>query len=139
MQVSDRDGYDQVRELNELLDGFDNSIKYNYSMIEKETLLYQDMDNQEIRNAILEQVRLFNDLFCQLCDDIHVVDRFLVDNHSLQRFKDLMNKDLEHYLINGWNFVNKNQNDKNDNDAIEDTLFFYPIIGSIRNNLIDNL
>ena len=73
------------------------------------------------------------------CDQIHVVERFLVDNKSLTRFKELVNKDLDHHLINGWNFVNKNMDDKNGSDPIEDTVFFYPIIGSIRDNLIENL
>jgi len=29
--------------------------------------------------------------------------------------------------------------EKNENDEISDTLFFYPIVGSIRYNLIENL
>ena len=50
-----------------------------------------------------------------------------------------MNKNLEHHLVNGWNFVNRNTDTKNGSDEIEDTMFFYPIIGSIRENLIQNL
>ena len=50
-----------------------------------------------------------------------------------------MNKNLEHHLVNGWRFVNRNQESKNGNEEIEDTVFFYPIIGSIRENLIENL
>ena len=92
-----------------------------------------------VRQQLVEAVRTFNDFFCQLCDDLHVVDRFLVDNQSLARFKQLVNKDLEHHLVNGWNFVNKNETDRNASDKIEDTVFFYPIIGSIRDNLIENL
>ena len=139
MQVNDSRGVEEVMQLNRLMDSFDNSIKYNYSMIEKETVRYEDMENPQVRAQIIAQVREFNDFFCQLCEDIHVVDRFLVDNRSLQMFKELVNKDLEHHLINGWNFVNKNQEEKNGSDAIEDTLFFYPIIGSIRDNLINHL
>ena len=109
------------------------------SMIGKEKLTYDDMTSLEIRTEIVNEVKRFNEFFCKLCDDIHVVDRFLVDNKSLSRFKELVNKDLEHHLINGWNFVNKNADDKNGSDPIEDTVFFYPIIGSIRDNLIENL
>ncbi len=139
MQVSDGAGCEHVRQLNRLMDDFTNTVKYNYSMLQKEHLKYQDMEDAQIRAAIVDRVHAYNDFFCQLCEDIRVVDRFLVDNHSLQMFKELVNKDLEHHLINGWNFVNKNQEDKNGSDDIEDTLFFYPIIGSIRDNLIDNL
>ena len=35
--------------------------------------------------------------------------------------------------------MNKNVEEKNDDDLTEDTVFFYPIIGIIRNNLIENL
>lgn len=139
MQVADSTGCEHVHQLNRLMDSFDSSVKYNYTMLSQETLRYEDMDKEEVCAAIVEQVRQFNDFFCQLCDDIHVVDRLLVDNHSLQLFKQLVNKDLMHHLVNGWNFVNKNQDDKNGSDPIEDTLFFYPIIGSIRDNLIENL
>ena len=139
MQVRDSRGCAQVAELNRLMDSFDSSLKYNYSMISKEKLVYDDMDNAEIRTEIVEQVRRFNDFFCRLCEDIKVVDRFLVDYNSLQRFKELMNKNLEHHLVNGWRFVNRNQESKNGNEEIEDTVFFYPIIGSIRENLIENL
>ena len=139
MQVRDSRGCAQVAELNRLMDSFDSNLKYNYSMISKEKLVYDDMDNAEIRTEIVEQVRRFNDFFCRLCEDIKVVDRFLVDYNSLQRFKELMNKNLEHHLVNGWRFVNRNQESKNGNEEIEDTVFFYPIIGSIRENLIENL
>lgn len=139
MQVRDSSGCASVEQLNQLMDSFDSNLKYNYSGINKEHLTYADMDNAEIRASIVEAVKEFNDFFCRLCDDIHVVDRFLVDHQSLMKFKELVNKDLDHHLLNGWNFVNKNESEHNANDAIEDTVFFYPIIGSIRDNLIENL
>ena len=139
MQVRDEVGRVNLFQLNKMMDDFENPLKYNYSMIDKEKLTYDDMSDEEIRKKIVDKVKEFNDFFCQLCDDIHVVDRFLVDNKSLLRFKELVNKDLDHHLINGWNFVNKNSDDKNGSDPIEDTVFFYPIIGSIRDNLIENL
>lgn len=139
MQVRDSSGCAHVDRLNGLMDSFDSNLKYNYSAIEMERLTYADMDRAEVRTMIVEAVKAYNDFFCQLCDDIHVVDRFLVDNQSLVKFKQLVSKDLEHHLINGWNFVNKNESDRNPSDAIEDTVFFYPIIGSIRDNLIENL
>ncbi|WP_315578443.1 hypothetical protein [Hoylesella oralis] len=139
MQVRDHAGCEQVSELNRLMDDFDSSLKYNYSMIDKECLTYADMEDGDIRSRIVGEVRAFNDFFVQLCDDIRVVDRFLVDNRSLQQFREYVNKDLEHHLLHGWNFVNKNQEDRNATDTIEDTVFFYPIIGSIRDNLIEHL
>ena len=139
MQVRDIAGNSNVSELNNLLDSFDSKLKYNYSMIGREKLTYEDMDNAEVRGEIVTKVREFNDFFITLCYDIHVVDRFLVENKALQRFIEFVNTDLEHHLINGWNFVNKNQDEKKGSDPIEDTVFFYPIIGSIRDNLIEKL
>ncbi len=139
MQVRNSDGCNQVSELNRLMDDFDNPLKCNFSMINKEKLTYDDMDLAEVRSEIVSQVRAWNEMFSQLCDDIHICDRFLVEQKSLNAFRELVNRDLEHHLINGWNFVNKNQEDKNGSDAIEDAIFFYPIIGSIRDNLIENL
>jgi hypothetical protein len=139
MQVRDATGCKSVDELNNMLDGFDSDVKSNYSMIEKQTLNYDDMERGEVLDQIVEAVRQYNDFFSQLCDDIHVADRFLVDNRSLQKFRELVNKDLKHHLLNGWQFATKDLSEKNGSDPIEDTVFFYPIIGSIRNNLIENL
>ena len=139
MQVRDSSGCENVRQLNLLMDDFDKPLKYNFSMIDKEKLCYEDMEDQSICHKIVAQVQAMNDSFIHLCDDLHVVDRFLVDNHSLQVFKDYVSRDLEHHLIRGWNFVNKNRDDHAGSDAIEDAVFFYPIIGSIRDNLIENL
>lgn len=139
MQVRDGSGCENVRQLNLLMDDYEKPLKYNFSMIDKERLCYDDMENSAIQRKIVDQVKAMNDSFCHLCDDLHVVDRFLVDNRSLQLFKDYVGRDLEHHLIRGWNFVNKNKDDHAGSDTIEDAVFFYPIIGSIRDNLIENL
>lgn len=139
MQVRDSKGCTQIEELNKRLDDFTSDLKYNYSMIAQEQLRYEDLEKEEIRNAIVEEVKKYNNFFIDLCQEINVVDRFLVDYKSLEYFKTLVNKNLEHHLINGWNFTNKNNSNKNGQELIEDTLFFYPIIGSIRDNLIENL
>ena len=97
------------------------------------------MDSAEVRGAVLSEVTAFNDFFLQLCSDLRVTDRFLVDSKSLQLFREMVGKDLEHHLVNGWNFMNRNADDKNDDDIVEDAVFFYPIIGSIRDNLIEEL
>ena len=136
MQVRDETGCASVAELNRLIDDFNQTLKTNYSMISREKLVYSDLDEPAVRQELIERVRMFNDFFIALCDDIHVADRFLVDNSALVHLKETVNKDLEHHLINGWNYTNKNEYDRNKSDAVEDTVFFYPIIGSIRDNLI---
>lgn len=139
MQVRDNIGCESVYELNRLMSNLDTPMKYNYSMISKECLTYDDMNNADIHNEIIYSVKTYNDFFISLCERIHVNDIFLVDNKSMQTFREVMNKNIEHHLVNGWTYMNKNVDDKNDDDIIEDTVFFYPIIGIIRNNLIENL
>lgn len=139
MQVRDPSGCQSVEDLNHLMDSIDSKLIYNYSAIDKETLTYADMESQETRAAIVAAVEQFNGFFSRLCDDLQVVDRFLVDYQSLTRFRELVGKDLEHHLITGWQYVNKNEPEHSDTDTIEDTVFFYPIIGSIRDNLIEGL
>jgi hypothetical protein len=139
MQVRDSGGCANIDTLNRLMNDLEHPLKQNYSMIQKTVLTYDDMDDPEIRKQIVDEVKRFNEFFIQLCDDIHVIDRFLVETSSLTRFRDLVDLDLEHHLLNGWNFMNKNQDEKRGGDTIEDSVFFYPIIGSIRDNLIEKL
>ncbi|MBQ8047680.1 MAG: hypothetical protein IJ196_07130 [Prevotella sp.] len=139
MQVRDAVGRESVNQLNRQLDAIDSQLKRNYSMVSPEQLTYDDMEDVSTRQQLVDEVRRFNSFFITLCDDMKVADRFLVDNHSFQLFRELVGKDLDHHLINGWNFTTKNQDEKNGSDPIEDTVFFYPIIGSIRDNLIEKL
>ena len=74
-----------------------------------------------------------------MCATLHVTDLFLVDSKSLMMVNELVNKDLEHHLANGWSFMNRDIDDKKGTDKVEDAVFFYPIIGSIRDKLIENL
>lgn len=139
MQVRTQTGINGVDDLNKRMDSYDNNIKYVYPLISKEALTYDDMNNDAVREEIIDSVRGFNDFFSKLCDDLHVVDLFLVDYKALQRFREYVGKDLAHHLANGWNFMNRDLDEKNGSDTIEDVVFFYPIIGSIRDNLIENL
>ncbi len=139
LQVRDENGCKNVQDLNRQMYEFDSPLKYNYSMLDKETLTYDDMNDAGIQASIVGEVRKYNAMFLQLCEEAHVCDRFLVSRKAFELFKKLLNKDLEHHLITGWNFYNKNQSEKNESDPIEDAVFFYPIIGSIRDNMIENL
>lgn len=138
MQVRDSNGYAELVQLNKLMEGLTSQLRYNYTGIAQETLTYADMEQPTVCSLLVEEVQRWNDFFLTLCDKIEVVDRFLVDQQSLTHFREWVNRDLEHHLINGWKFVNKNEPERNANDKIEDTVFFYPIIGAIRENLIEH-
>lgn len=139
MQVRDDQGCEQVNQLNTLLDDVYHPIKIHDSLLEKAVLTYEDMDDPQVRTAILDEVGRFNELFISICEDLRVEDRFLVDHKAWQLFKGSVAQDLEHHLLKGWMFMNKNQDERDQSDEIEDAVFFYPIIGSIRDNLIEKL
>lgn len=139
MQTRTAVGMANINKLNDMLDSYDCNLRYVFSNIADERLTYDDMKRAEVLEMIVDSVKTFNDFFCMMCDDIHVVDTFLVDFKALQVFKSIVNHDLEHHLANGWRFMNRDIDEKSGHDAVEDAVFFYPIIGSIRDNLIENL
>ena len=139
MQIRSASGEASVEELNNTLDNYDSNMKYVFSNIDKEEFTYNDINNEETRRKVTDSVREYNRFFSDMCETLHVTDLFLVDSKSLMMFNELVNKDLEHHLANGWSFMNRDIDDKKGTDKVEDAVFFYPIIGSIRDNLIENL
>lgn len=139
LQTRDESGCQSVSALNKRMYDFDRPLKYNYSMTTKEQLTYDDMESAPVRTEIAQAVREFNSFFLGLCDCIRVSDRFLASVKSVETFRTLVSKDIDHHLLTGWRFFNKNQTDRRGDDPIEDAVFFYPIIGIIRDNLIEKL
>ena len=101
-----------VEKLNTMLDSYDSNLKYVFSNTDKEQIRYDDMQHQEVRDMVVKSVEEFNNFFCTMCDDIHIVDTFLVNYKALQTFRQLVGKDLEHHLANGWQFMNRNMEEK---------------------------
>lgn len=139
MQMRTPTGPADIATLNARLDSYDSHMKYVFSNIGKENLTYDDMKSGDTCRMVTDSVREFNEFFKTLCDDLHVTDKFLVDYNSLVAFSQLADKDLDHHLANGWAFMNRDTDGHSDAAPIEDAVFFYPIIGSIRDNLIENL
>lgn len=133
------DGITAIRQTNDRIHDYEQSIKCNYTMLPHETLRYQDMDDPAIRAEVVQAVRQYNDFFIRFVEEMHLTDKFLIDTRAWRIFQEHVSRDLEHHLVQGWAFVNRNQSERNDMDIIEDPVFFYPIVGSIRYNLIENL
>jgi hypothetical protein len=142
-QVADSKGMMQLATVNEKLADYDNNIVTNFTLINQEGITYADMKDETLRKeivtGIVEEVRRYNEFFSKLCDDMHVTDLFLVDMKSINAFRELVNQDLEHHFVQGWESTQKNQDEKNDNEKVADILFFYPIVGSMRYNLIEKM
>ena len=58
-------------------------------------------------------------------------DYFGVTHQSLEKFKAEVNKYLIDYLEDGLDYNRKLDGTENDNKEMEETLFFYPITGTI--------
>jgi len=116
------------------------------ALIKKESLtcidgidkLTYDLLDETALNQIVDFVKSFNDYFIQLSSDFKFTDNFNISENSLQIFKKESSKHLRGYLEEGLKF-NKNLDEVAAGEKeIEETLFFYPLIGTI-NNLSSHL
>jgi hypothetical protein len=138
VQAKTAEGRALVNKIGERILNARDTMKINYSMIEKENLVYNDMKDPNILDDLVAEVNKFNEFFINYCTDCRIVDFFLIDKGAFNQFKIEVGKHLKDYLLTGWEFNNRNSKN-NDTDPIEDAPVFYPIIASIRNNLIENL
>ena len=111
-------------------------LKYCYSMLGNEQLTFEQVNNLDVRGQLVEQVRQFNDFFISLLDKA-TKDDFGIDNTVLRLFTSVVGNDLDNYLTAGINSYLKGRYEPG--DVVEDVPFFYPIIGTIRYNLLRNL
>lgn len=131
---------------NQRLDGQVNSsiygprnitgLKYCYSMLGSDQLTYAQVNDLDTRAQLVRQVRQFNEFFLALLDK-STKDDFGIDNTVLRLFTDVVDDDLDNYLTAGINSYLSGRYEPD--DVVEDVPFFYPIIGSIRYNLLKNL
>lgn len=102
-----------------------------------DTLTYENLD-QDIKDSIVNYVRDFNKFFLSLNQKFNFNDHFNVSEESLSFFNEEVDKHLRDYLEEGLEYNKKLDNIGNDNREIEESLFFYPLIGTI-NRLISDL
>lgn len=102
------------------------------------TKLTYDSLSDSIKSEIADYVSKFNTFFINLNFDYSFTDYFSVSEKSLSIFKNEINKHLRDYLEEGLEYNKKLDELATDEKEIEETLFFYPIIGAI-SNLSKNL
>lgn len=112
-------------------------IKSTLTCVEKQGIysLTYDALNEDIKANIVAYVNDFNKLFLSLNQKISFSDYFNVSEKSLEIFKKEANKHLRDYLEEGLAYNKKLDNVGKGDKEIEESLFFYPLIGTI-NNLI---
>jgi hypothetical protein len=90
------------------------------------------------KGDIANYVSAFNIFFLKLHSQFNFIDYFNISDKSLEVFKSELNKHLRDYLEEGLEFNMKLDEVVPDEKEVEETLFFYPIIGAI-NNLSSHL
>jgi len=101
-------------------------MKIHHCIKDIETLYPKDLANDSFMNEIINHVKEFNDFFVGLNAEINFNDLFGVSPDSLRIFKSKMNQELREYLESS-----KASMRYNDDEALKETLFFYPVAGTI--------
>lgn len=115
-------------------------IKYVLTCLESKgtsILKYNNLDDN-VKKSIIEYVEKFNSFFLELNKQFNFADNFSVSQKSLDIFKNEVVKHLRDYLEEGIEYNRKLDEAAVDDKEIEETLFYYPLIGAI-NNLITQL
>ncbi|MDX2000889.1 MAG: hypothetical protein SFW35_00525 [Chitinophagales bacterium] len=115
-----------------------SAIKSTFSCINGVDKLTYTMLNDENKAAITNYVGDFNKFFLQLDAQLSFSDYFNVSPNSFEIFKDELNKHLRDYLEEGLEHNKRLDEITSDDKEVEETLFFYPLTGTI-NNLIAHL
>jgi hypothetical protein len=97
-----------------------------------EKLTYEQLDETAKAN-IANYVGEFNNFFFNLNAQFSFADYFNATAKSMEIFKDELSKHLRDYLEEGLEFNKKLDEIATDDKEIEETLFFYPLIGAINN------
>lgn len=111
------------------------AIKATLTCVEQNGIdkLTYDKLNDGIKGDIAKYVSNFNSFFLKLNSDYNFSDYFNVSERALEIFKDELNKHLRDYLEEGLEYNKKLDEAATDEKEIEETLFFYPLIGTINN------
>ena len=95
-------------------------------------LTYKDL-NEKTKSDVVTYIENFNSFFLNLNQQFSFNEYFNVSDISLKVFKKEMNKHLRDYLEEGLEHNKKLDNITLDDKELEESLFFYPLIGSINN------
>jgi hypothetical protein len=110
-----------------------SSIKATNTCLEGISKLTYDQLNETAKENIANYVSDFNEFFFNLNTQYGFADYFNVSAKSLEIFKDELNKHLRDYLEEGLEYNKKLDEIDTDDKEVEETLFFYPLIGAINN------
>jgi hypothetical protein len=107
------------------------SIKVTHTCIPGiKTLTYERLDDY-YKATIVNYVNDFNSFFLELNSKFSFVDYFNASPKSIDLFKSELNKYIRDYLEDGLEYNKKMDEISSDDKELEETLFFYPVIGAL--------
>ena len=117
-----------------------NEIKAVLTCLEHKEIDRLSIDKLDVaaKDEIIKFVTDFNNFFLEINRKFSFKDNFGVSSQSLEKFRNEANKFLKDYLEEGLEYNRKLDEAEESDKEIEETLFFYPITGTI-NNLIGHL
>ena len=124
------DSFEEIEGIKTILLGTGNNL-----IIPKEKLYYnQFIDDQETRAAVINEVKEFIELFFAIDKSYNYEKYFAINNSKINKYEEYLTDELDEFLILGLNNKKKELPEDNMIDVeIEETMFFYPLVGAINN------
>ena len=116
--------YSQIKEMKTILLGCDSST------FAENKISYDDIDAEVIDNVV-KTTKEFIDFAFNLDRDFSFFQEFDVDRSILEAVKALCYRDVKTYLENGISIKKQMLDADGADNTIEETMFFYPLIGII--------
>lgn len=114
--------YFQLKEMKTVLLGKDDTT------FATDKMSYDDID-ESLKNAVVDNTNKFFNFAFNLDKDFSFFDAFEVDKSIMESVKALCARDVKTYLENGISIKKQMLEQDGADNKIEETLFFYPLIG----------
>lgn len=119
---------DKVEDIKNVLLGDGDNILIS----EKDIRYSQISDNSSMLEGVVSEANNFIELLFELHKDFNFANNFDIDISKIDSYKEVIKKDLMRYLKSG---IESKKDELNGNleIKIEESLFFYPLIGALNN------
>ncbi len=102
----------------------------DFNIIPTASLRYNQIENQDVIDSVFKEVNHFVDIFFDLNNKVNFYQNFGINPKKFDEYKGFLKEKIKNDLISGIKEKIKDSQDNIDIN-IEETLFFYPLIGAI--------
>jgi hypothetical protein len=100
------------------------------TVVPEKSIKYSAIENSELLASVEKETNHFIDQFFSWSDQFNYSNKFGINPSNFQQYKTWLKEDVRQYLLAGLREKMAEVQDNNNVD-IEETLFFYPLIGAI--------